>query len=142
MEDNLELTCPCFSGKKYVECCKPFHQGTLPENALQLMRSRYCAYALNLPDYIIETTHPESNLYSKNKSAWKENISQFANQTSFLNLKILDFNESGSSAIVIFTAYLSQHGKDATFTEKSYFEKKNNRWLYKSYLFMNKDSHG
>jgi len=57
-----ELTnfCPCCSLREYDLCCKPFHEGVLPENALQLMRSRYAAYVLNMPDYIVATTHPAS----------------------------------------------------------------------------------
>jgi SEC-C motif domain protein len=122
--------CPCHSGKEYAVCCKPFHQGTLPENALLLMRSRYAAYALNLSEYIMETTHPLSPLYSNNKPSWKQSISQFSKNSSFNDLKILDFTETGNLAEVTFTAYISQNGQDATFTEKSFFEKKNNRWLY------------
>lgn len=128
---NLENPCPCFSGKEYDLCCKPFHQGALPENALLLMRSRYSAYALNLPEYIIETTHSANPQYSDDKLGWKRSITQFAKNTTFQNLEILDFKESGNLAEVTFTAYLSQDGQDATFTERSYFEKINGRWLYR-----------
>ena len=103
----------------------------MPENALQLMRSRYSAYVLNLPDYIIETTHPANPRYSENKSAWKRSISQFSQNSSFQKLEVLDFQESDTLATVTFTAHLSQEGRDATFTEKSYFEKINGRWLYR-----------
>jgi peptide deformylase len=130
--ENLGNLCPCFSGKEYDVCCKPFHQGTIPENALLLMRSRYSAYALNIPEYIIETTHPASPQYSDNKFSWRRNISQFARHFSFQNLKILDFKERDTLAIVSFTAYMSQEGQDATFTEKSYFEKSNKRWFYRA----------
>lgn len=129
--ENLENRCLCFSGKDYDLCCKPFHQGAIPEQALALMRSRYSAYALNIPEYIIETTHPASPQYSDNKFWWKKNISQFAKSCSFQNLEILDFKEKDTLAVVTFTAYLSQDGHDATFTEKSYFEKNKNRWLYR-----------
>lgn len=130
MED-LKKLCPCFSGKEYDECCKRFHQGAIPDNALLLMRSRYAAYALNIPEYIVETTHPASPQYSTDQFSWKRSISQFAKHSSFQNLKILEFQERDTLAIVTFTAYISQDGNDATFTEKSYFEKYNNRWLYR-----------
>jgi peptide deformylase len=128
---DVEMRCPCFSGKEYNVCCKPFHQGNIPDNALLLMRSRYAAYVLNIPDYIIETTHPASPQYLENKFLWKHNISQFARKSSFLDLKIFDFKEKSNLATVTFTAYISQDGNDATFTERSYFEKINNRWFYR-----------
>lgn len=117
--------------KEYDNCCKLFHDGIIPENALLLMRSRYSAYVLDIPDYIIATTHPASPQYSENKFSWKRNISQFSRSSSFHKLEILDFKENKASATVTFTAYLSQESHDATFTERSYFEKINNRWLYR-----------
>lgn len=131
MDEDTKNLCVCFSGKKYEECCKPFHQGKLPENALLLMRSRFSAYVLNIPEYIIETTHPASPQYSDNKFSWKKNISHFSEHSSFHNLEILDFKERESLAVVTFTAHISQEDEDATFTEKSYFEKRNHKWLYR-----------
>lgn len=127
-----EDLCPCFSGKAYAVCCKPLHEGAWPENALQLMRSRFSAYALNLPTYIIATTHPSSPLYETDLPAWKRKITAFSKNTSFLNLEILSFEENEMTATVTFTAYLSQGAHDATFTEKSHFEKLSGRWLYHS----------
>lgn len=127
----MKKKCPCFSGKKYQECCKPFHEGEIPENALLLMRSRYAAYALNMPDYIIRTTHPASPQYIENKFLWKRSISQFAKNTMFNKLEVLDFKENINLATVTFTAYISQKEQDATFTERSYFEKINTRWFYR-----------
>ena len=95
------------------------------------MRSRYSAYVLNLPDYIVATTHPASPQYSENKFSWKRSISKFSTNSLFEKLKILDFKENKTVATVTFTAYLSQDNLDATFTERSYFEKKGNQWLYR-----------
>ncbi len=128
---NPKDLCPCCSGKSYESCCKPFHDGYLPENAVQLMRSRYSAYFFNIPNYIIATTHPASSRYSENKFSWKRNISQFARNSTFHKLEILDFKERGDLATVTFTAFISQEGKDVTYTERSYFEKKNKCWLYR-----------
>lgn len=123
--------CPCCSGKEYDSCCGPFHKGALLENALQLMRSRYSAYALSLPDYIMDTTHSANPNYSQDRISWKQSILQFSKNMTFHKLEILDFKEEGDKATVTFTAFLSQAGQDATFTEKSFFEKERNRWLYK-----------
>lgn len=53
--------CPCGSGLSYEACCQPFHLGKkLPESAEELLRSRYSAYALVIPEYIVDTNHPEA----------------------------------------------------------------------------------
>lgn len=130
---NSEETkqCPCGSGLFYPDCCQRFYQGALPENALQLMRSRYTAYVLDKPDYIIHTTHPASPQYNVNKFLWKKQLSQFSKNSVFNGLQILDFKEHETLATVTFTAYIHQQERDATFTEKSFFEKKGNSWLYR-----------
>jgi peptide deformylase len=95
------------------------------------MRSRYSAYVLNIPEYIMETTHPASPQYLEDKFSWRKSILKFSKAFSFNKLKILDFKEKGNFATVTFTAYISQDSRDATFTEKSYFEKVGNRWFYR-----------
>ncbi len=124
--------CPCGSGKTYELCCKPYHDGDLPENALQLMRSRYSAYALNLPDYIIATTHPASPQFTENKFSWKRALSQHASYSTYNKLEILDFKEKDTLATVIFTVYLTQENQQIVFTEKSAFQKIGNQWLYRN----------
>lgn len=125
------ITCPCCSGLNYTECCKRFHDGALPKNALELMRSRYTAYVLNLPEYIIQTTHPASPQYRTDRSLWIRKIAGFSNHCSFNKLEILDHKEQGALATVTFVAHITQDEKDATFTEKSYFERMKGKWLYR-----------
>jgi SEC-C motif-containing protein len=125
-------SCPCHSGKPYEICCKPFHQGKNPATALELMRSRYAAYALGLSDYIIQTTHPVSPHFCHDLTKWAKQISEFSSHTEFRGLEILQFQESNSSATVTFFAHLFQNKKDVSFTEKSHFEKVEGKWLYHS----------
>ena len=94
------------------------------------MRSRYCAYALNLPDYLIKTTHPKHSENSSNLSARKQGISDFSRGTQFRSLAILDSAQDDTSATVTFKAGLMQGLTDASFTERSKFEKIDGRWLY------------
>jgi peptide deformylase len=129
---NLVHPCPCGSHKEYDVCCRLFHRGGIAENALLLMRSRYSAYVLNIPEYIVLTTHPASPQYSDDKFSWKRSISQFSRGSSFHRLEILDFKEQSTLATVTFTVHLSQKGKDATFTERSHFEKIGSRWFYRT----------
>lgn len=124
------MKCPCHSGKLYSECCQPYHQGEAPQNALILMRSRYCAYALHLVDYIIETTHPSNPTAFKDKAAWKNQILEFSKNTQFQNLEILDWQEKNPVAFVTFKAVLNQGGHDVSFTEKSEFRLDNGKWTY------------
>jgi SEC-C motif-containing protein len=127
-----QIDCPCGTGKKYEECCKPYHLGKLPENALLLMRSRYSAYALGLSEYIIHTTHPSHPSWKKEKASWEKEISLFSSETQFQRLEILAFVDGEKEAEVTFKAHLLQNGQDASFTELSHFEKVQGKWLYLS----------
>jgi SEC-C motif domain protein len=131
---NKEL-CPCKSGKEYALCCKRYHDGILPENALKLMRSRYAAYAKKIPDYIIDTTHPSNPNYHQNRQEWVEEILKFSNKTIFENLDILEFIDGDSEAFVTFTAHLAAGKKDVSFTERSHFLKENDKWFYAAGIF-------
>lgn len=126
------MLCPCGSEILYGNCCGRFHKGELPGNALELMRSRYSAYALNLGNYIIATTHPENPHYQTDLSAWKKTLQQFSKQTLFDKLTILEFIDGESEAFVTFRATMRQNRRDASFTEKSRFLKVHGRWLYHS----------
>jgi SEC-C motif-containing protein len=125
--------CPCHSGRHYVRCCQPFHQGkrqTTPEN---LMRARFAAYAQGKVRFIIETTHPDSPHWQADQVAWRKSVLQFSRQTHFVGLEIRNAGISPTqpnSATVTFHATLIQAGQDASFTEKSLFQRQNNQWLY------------
>jgi len=122
--------CPCFSGVLYVNCCKPFHEGKAPKTAEKLMRSRFSAYAKGLVDYIIKTTHSKSVLAQQEKSVWKKSIEEFCKLVSFEDLKIFYSKEKEDIAVVIFYAFLKQGKEDVSFSEKSYFKKEKEGWLY------------
>lgn len=126
------MLCACGSGEMYLKCCGKFHQGEFPKTAEELMRSRYCAYARDLPDYIIETTHPDNPNYQIDKAAWKKSLRSFSKNTLFDKLTILETIKGDPEAFVTFRAHLRSQGKDVSFTEKSRFLKENGRWLYHS----------
>ncbi len=51
--------CPCGTGLPYGECCGQLHAGTTTAaTAEQLMRSRYSAFAVGDPAYLLATWHP------------------------------------------------------------------------------------
>jgi SEC-C motif-containing protein len=126
---NKQKLCPCNPQLLYENCCKPYHLGRSAETALILMRSRYSAYAFNLPGYIIRTTHPQNPHYFPDKKEWQRSISSFSKNCHFNRLEILEVTET----TVTFTAHLTtKKGGEATFTEKSTFAKINDQWLYLS----------
>jgi len=126
-KNNIE--CFCCSGKKYSDCCQKFHLGGVPSSIVELMRSRYSAYAIGLVDYILKTSYQLPKSMRKLEAMRKE-IMNFSNFTVFQGLEIIDFNQSEDSGWVIFHAILKQNDKDASFKEKSYFIKLDGRWLY------------
>lgn len=94
------------------------------------MRSRYSAYALGLPDYIIHTTHPKNPNYKIDPLKWRDEILFFCKNTKFIKLEVLDFFEGEKEAFVSFIAYLNQQNKEIKLFEKSSFKLLNNRWFY------------
>jgi len=128
----LEKKCPCNSGKLYTQCCKKFHCGINNASALDLMRSRYSAYALGLNNYIISSTHPDNPFFIEDILEWKKELDEFSHNTNFINLKILDhkYKDGENFAQVTFRATLEQNQKEISFTECSQFKKEANRWFY------------
>ena len=120
------MKCPCCSGLLYEQCCKPLHEGTPPETALALMRSRYSAYAQALPAYIQKTTHPKSPHFEQTLDLWTEEILTFCRSTEFIRLEIVSYKEN----FVHFKAHLKQNNKTFILEEKSHFEKVGSDWLY------------
>jgi len=53
--------CPCGTGLVYGECCGPLHRGlAAARTAEQLMRSRYSAFAVGDPAYLLRSWHPDT----------------------------------------------------------------------------------
>ncbi len=123
--------CPCGSLKKYKKCCKLFHDKiTFPKTALDLMKSRYSAFATLNTEYIILTTHKENPEYSKDLESWKRDIINFSKNTKFEKLEILNYIEGEIESFVTFKATLFQKNDDISFIEKSRFLRVESKWLY------------
>lgn len=118
--------CSCGSGLAYKSCCQPLHKGGKAPSPEALMRSRYVAYALNLSDYIMKTTHPDGEHFQSDKAAWKRDIEAFCKNTTFARLQIL----SAADDKVMFRASLFAAGRDVSFTEISTFRQHNGHWKY------------
>lgn len=126
--------CPCGSGLKYKRCCRPYHRGQPVSTPESLMRARYTAYALHDVGFIIKTTHPAAPTYQSDVAAWGRELQQFCEQTTFVGLTVISVepDESAQRGWVTFRATLTQNGQDASFSERSRFQKHGQVWTYLS----------
>ena len=131
MKFSANDNCPCGSLVKYKKCCKPFHENIkTPITALELMKSRYCAYAIEKSEYIILTTHQNNRDFNTDTKAWNNDILDFSKNTKFEKLEILEFIDGQTESFVTFKANITQNKQDVSFIEKSRFVKENGKWQY------------
>lgn len=123
--------CPCGGaspGASYAACCGPRHDGARPaETAEALMRSRYAAFALCLPDYLLATHDAPAT------PAERRELEAAARAVTWLGLAIHEAVAGGPAddeGVVAFTA----RSRDARFTyalhERSRFRRRDGRWVY------------
>ncbi len=138
MKFSANDNCPCGSLIKYKKCCKPFHENIkTPINALELMKSRYCAYAIEKSEYIILTTHQNNRDFNTDTKVWNNDILDFSRNTKFEKLEILEFIDGQTESFVTFKANITQNKQDVSFIEKSRFVKENGKWQYIDGEFIN-----
>lgn len=127
----MSQPCPCHSGQPYASCCQPFHDGRQRPSPTQLMRARYAAYAQGNVRFILQTERPNPPRPAKEQDSQRRAIKSFCRSTQFLGLQ-LSANEQldENRATVTFQAALRQNGQDASFTERSLFERHEGRWFY------------
>lgn len=143
---NDNEKCHCCSQKLYVDCCKPFHKKTsYPDNPTALVRTRFSAFSYGVPEYIIDTTHPEHPEYSegkKERKEWRKSIQEFSNAYSFKGLTFINASpHDANTATVKFEVYLvgkfsgtARKQKSLRNVETSTFGKVGGKWLYQSGL--------
>lgn len=136
-------TCPCGSDIDYQNCCEPLHihvdSGQIIANTpLQLMRSRYSAFALKNFDYILKTHHPN---YLNGLTLASLNIGPHPH---WLRLEVLEHHQNAahctqadSSSIaqqtqdtVTFKAWYKLKGEIDAIYERSEFIYQAGRWYY------------
>ena len=136
MKISVNSPCPCGSKQKYKKCCMPYHNGALAKTPLDLMRSRYSAYAVQNVKYIMKTTHESNPDFRTDQIHWENDIKEFVSNTTFEKLVILDEYDN----FVVFKAFLHSNGADVSFIEKSEFIKENGKWYYLKGEFINEPS--
>jgi SEC-C motif-containing protein len=117
--------CPCGAAQRYADCCGRYHAG--PEqlrapDAESLMRSRYCAYVLQLGEYLLATWHPSTRPASPMK---------FEAGLRWLGLQVLRHEAvDADRARVEFVARSKLGGRAHRHHELSRFVREAGRWLY------------
>jgi SEC-C motif-containing protein len=116
--------CRCHGGLPYEDCCLPFHLGAAPApTAERLMRSRYCAFAMQNENYLRRTWDPSTCPVSIDLDL----------RTRWHHLQILSRTGGGlfdRVGTVEFLAGYSPAGRDGEHRETSRFVRKDRRWLY------------
>jgi SEC-C motif-containing protein len=114
---SLQQTCPCGSGATYDACCGRFHRGTAePVSAVELMRSRYAAYAVGDTAYVFRTWHPRTR---------PDDLSPDP-AVIWTGLTVLDSGEDW----VEFLAAFERNGRAGELRERSRFDRRGGRWVY------------
>lgn len=119
--------CPCSSGKLYVNCCKPLHDGDRAKTAEALMRSRYSAYVLNDARYLYRSWHPNT----------RPSLQSLRKQSSvqWIGLQVLTSEKGREGDVegwVSFAATWVDQGLPHTMRERSYFTRDSSGWVYVS----------
>jgi SEC-C motif-containing protein len=116
--------CPCGTGLTYAECCGRLHDGTATAaTAEQLMRSRYSAFAVGDPAYLLDTWH----------SSTRPRALELDPAVRWTGLDVLATTGGGLLAVegtVEFRAHHLAAGVRGHQHENSRFTREDGRWRY------------
>lgn len=123
---NQKLLCHCCSGKKFVNCCQPYHlHNEIADTPEKMMRSRYSAYVEKDLEYITRTWLPKNR---------PESTSILSGKVIWLSLAIVTCSNVGKSDVgtVEFIATYIESGTLYTMHETSDFIRIEEEWYYVS----------
>lgn len=113
--------CPCSSQRFYEDCCQPYHFGaSIAPSPEALMRSRFTAFMLKLPDYLRESWHASTRPTALNLD----------DSPDWASLRILGSGETGNAGWVHFQAIHRLGSGWGYLQEKSEFVREDGRWFY------------
>ena len=123
--------CPCSSGRDLGVCCGPFISGKAePPDAVALMRSRYSAYAVNEPAWLLRSLHRSHPDWKRPEADVLFALAKACRDYKYRGLWILDHASEPPKAQVLFQARLYEKGKDRSFVERSEFLHDGDGWRY------------
>ncbi|MFC2992337.1 YchJ family protein [Halomonas tibetensis] len=120
MMHPARTACPCGSGRPLTDCCARHHAGVPAPTPEALMRSRYSAFVLDLPDYLLATWHPSSRPSSLGADA----------ATVWKRLEVLESGEEDERGWVHFRATFREGKHWSLLEESSRFVREAGRWFY------------
>ena len=116
------MTCPCGSALPYDACCGALHAGGAAPTAEALMRSRYTAFALRDPAYLLRswhsTTRPRALVLDPDQEWTGLTVLSAAGG-------LLD-----AEGTVAFRARWRHGGETGVLAETSRFVREDGRWVY------------
>ncbi|WP_275667844.1 YchJ family protein [Marinobacter salexigens] len=112
--------CPCESQSSYADCCLRYHQGAIAPTPEALMRSRFTAFFLKLPDYLRASWHVSSRPATLDLN----------DSPDWASLRILDSKETGDTGQVHFQAIYRMESGWGYLQENSEFVREDGRWYY------------
>lgn len=116
--------CPCRSGQAFGACCAPIIAGREDaRTALDLMRSRYTAYALADAAYVLRTWHPST----------RPATLSLDDATRWRSLHIVDTvagGEDDDEGVVEFVARYRDQDGPGLLAERSRFRRDRGAWRY------------
>ncbi|WFE92757.1 YchJ family metal-binding protein [Micromonospora sp. WMMD987] len=116
--------CPCGTGLPYPDCCGPLHRGDgTAGTAEALMRSRFSAFAVGDPDYLLRSWH----------SSTRPARLRLDPAQRWTRLEILERTGGGlldSAGTVAFRAHYRAAGRPGTVDEHSRFVREDGGWVY------------
>lgn len=114
----------CQSGNAFGACCGPLLAGDRnASTAEQLMRSRFTAFALNDPDYLLKSWHPST----------RPATLELDPALRWFRLEIGHTLQGGifdDQGVVAFRAHYRRDGQTGTQYEVSRFVRDDGRWCY------------
>ncbi|MEV7608896.1 YchJ family metal-binding protein [Microbacterium sp. NPDC089320] len=120
--DNAER-CPCGSGDLFGRCCGPLLGGAAAPTAERLMRSRFTAFAVRDPAYLLATWHPST----------RPTEIDLDDDVVWRRLVIVDRVGGGPfdrDGVVEFEAFWRQGAERGSLHERSRFVREGRSWLY------------
>lgn len=116
--------CPCLSGELFGACCRRFLDGAAhAPTAVQLMRSRYTAFATGAAEYLLATWHPST----------RPQTLEIDGSLRWYRLDIVRTERGGpldTTGVVEFTARYRADGERGELHETSRFTRERGRWYY------------
>lgn len=122
---ELNIPCPCGSGKQFGACCALYINGEPAPDAQALMRSRYTAYVVGALDHVAATHAPEVR-----EDFNRAEAERLARVCQFQYLDIRKVVENGDSAQIDFVIRFRRDNKDMMQVELAEFRRENGHWLY------------